>query len=54
MDSWRYEPTADFDQAPIQRLKNFPRHPDMTIYAARSVAQGGSHRMLSGTVKTGP
>jgi len=38
MDSWRYEPTADFDQAPIERLKNFPRHPDMMVYAARSLA----------------
>ncbi|HYM59290.1 MAG TPA: lysophospholipid acyltransferase family protein [Thermoanaerobaculia bacterium] len=38
MDSWHYEPTADFGQAPIQRLKNFPRHPDMLVYAARSLA----------------
>ena len=35
MDSWRYEPTGDFDQAPIERLKNFPRHPDMAVYGAR-------------------
>jgi 1-acyl-sn-glycerol-3-phosphate acyltransferase len=37
MDSWRYEPTADFDQAPIERLKNFPRQPDLMVYAARSL-----------------
>jgi len=37
MDSWRYEPTADFDQAPIERLKNFPRQPDLLVYAARSL-----------------
>lgn len=38
MDSWRYEPTGDFDQAPIQRLKNFPRHPNFTVYTLRSLA----------------
>src|SRR6185369_14776396 len=37
MDSWHYEPTADFDKAPIERLKNFPRHPDLLIYALRSL-----------------
>jgi 1-acyl-sn-glycerol-3-phosphate acyltransferase len=37
MDEWRYEPTGDFDQAPIERLKNFPRHPDLLVYAARSL-----------------
>ena len=38
MDSWRYEPTADYDQAPVQRLKNFPREPDLLVYAMRSLA----------------
>jgi 1-acyl-sn-glycerol-3-phosphate acyltransferase len=38
MDSWRYEPTADFDRTPVERLKNFPRHPDLLVYAARTVA----------------
>jgi len=37
MDSWRYEPTADFDKTPIERLKDFPRHPDLLIYTARLV-----------------
>ncbi|HYC89530.1 MAG TPA: lysophospholipid acyltransferase family protein [Thermoanaerobaculia bacterium] len=37
MDEWRYQPTEDFDQAPIERLKNFPRHPDLFVYAARSL-----------------
>jgi 1-acyl-sn-glycerol-3-phosphate acyltransferase len=37
MDEWRYQPTEDFDQAPIERLKNFPRHPDLWVYAARSL-----------------
>lgn len=38
MDSWHYQPTADFGQAPIERLKNFPREPDLLVYAARSLA----------------
>jgi len=38
MDSWRYEPTADFDRDPIDRLKNFPREPDFLVYAVRSLA----------------
>jgi len=37
MDEWRYEPTADFDQAPIERLRRFPRHPDLLVYAVRLV-----------------
>ena len=35
MDSWRYEPTADFDKSPIERLKSFPREPDLIVYALR-------------------
>jgi 1-acyl-sn-glycerol-3-phosphate acyltransferase len=38
MDSWRYEPTPDFDQPPLARLKNFPRHPDLLVYLVRTVA----------------
>jgi len=38
MDSWHYEPTGDFDQPPIQRLKNFPRQPDFVVYAMRMLA----------------
>lgn len=37
MDAWHYEPTPDFDQAPIDRLKRFPRHPDLLVYAVRLV-----------------
>jgi 1-acyl-sn-glycerol-3-phosphate acyltransferase len=35
MDDWHYQPTEDFGQAPIERLKNFPRHPDLGVYAVR-------------------
>lgn len=38
MDSWHYEPTGDYDKTPVQRLENFPRHPDLLVYAARTVA----------------
>jgi 1-acyl-sn-glycerol-3-phosphate acyltransferase len=38
MDEWRYEPTADFDQSPLQRLAAFPRHPDMFVYGLRLAA----------------
>lgn len=35
MDSWDYEPTADFDKSPIEKLRMFPRQPDMLVYALR-------------------
>ncbi|MFP5246465.1 MAG: lysophospholipid acyltransferase family protein, partial [Thermoanaerobaculia bacterium] len=37
MDSWQYEPTADFDKSPIEKLRTFPRQPDMLVYALRLV-----------------
>ncbi|MFN0059502.1 MAG: lysophospholipid acyltransferase family protein [Planctomycetota bacterium] len=38
MDSWHYEPAADLDQPLLERLRNFPREPDMLVYGARTVA----------------
>jgi len=38
MNDWRYEPTPDYDQSPIERLENFPRHPNLIVYALRSIA----------------
>ena len=38
MDEWHYEPTPDFDKTPIERLKDFPRHPNLVLYTARIVA----------------
>lgn len=32
---WDYEPTADFDKTPLEKLSTFPRHPDMLVYAVR-------------------
>jgi 1-acyl-sn-glycerol-3-phosphate acyltransferase len=36
--TWRYEPAADLDQPVIERLRRFPREPDITVYALRSLA----------------
>lgn len=38
MESWHYEPTPDFDQTPIERLRNFPRQPHFFVYHARTLA----------------
>ena len=35
MVDWDYEPTADFDKTPIERLRLFPRQPDMLVYGLR-------------------
>lgn len=37
MSEWKYEPTADFDKSPIEKLRMFPRQPDMLVYAIRYV-----------------
>lgn len=36
MKRWRYTPAGDLDKSPIERLRNFPREPDMLVYALRS------------------
>jgi 1-acyl-sn-glycerol-3-phosphate acyltransferase len=35
MEEWDYQPTADFDKTPLEKLSTFPRHPDMLVYAVR-------------------
>jgi 1-acyl-sn-glycerol-3-phosphate acyltransferase len=37
MKRWQYEPAADLDQSLIERLRNFPRQPDMLVYGLRSL-----------------
>jgi 1-acyl-sn-glycerol-3-phosphate acyltransferase len=37
MGSWQYEPAADLDQSLTERLRRFPREPDITVYALRSL-----------------
>ena len=36
--NWRYEPAADLDQPLAERLRRFPREPDLTVYGLRSLA----------------
>lgn len=36
--TWRYEPAADLNQPLAERLRRFPREPDLSIYALRSLA----------------
>lgn len=36
--SWNYEPAGDLDKSLADRLRRFPREPDISVYAARSLA----------------
>ncbi len=38
MDPWHYETARDLDQSLVERLRNFPREPDMFVYGARLTA----------------
>ncbi len=38
MNDWQYEPAADLDQPLLERLRRFPREPDMAVYGLRSAA----------------
>jgi 1-acyl-sn-glycerol-3-phosphate acyltransferase len=38
MDDWHYEPAQDLEKPLAERLRNFPREPDMLVYAARLMA----------------
>ena len=37
MKRWRYDSARDLDQAPFERLRQFPREPDMLVYGLRSL-----------------
>lgn len=37
MKKWLYDSVSDVDQAPIDRLRQFPREPDMLVYGLRSL-----------------
>jgi len=37
MEEWDYKPTEDFDRTPMEKLRVFPRHPDMFVYGLRLV-----------------
>jgi 1-acyl-sn-glycerol-3-phosphate acyltransferase len=36
LDDWSYEPAPDLEKSVADRMRHFPRDPDMTIYAIRS------------------
>jgi 1-acyl-sn-glycerol-3-phosphate acyltransferase len=36
LDDWSYEPAPDLEKSVAERMRHFPRYPDMTIYALRS------------------
>jgi 1-acyl-sn-glycerol-3-phosphate acyltransferase len=38
MNLWHYDPAADLEQPLLDRLRNFPREPDMLVYGLRSLA----------------
>jgi len=38
MKEWHYEPAQDLDQPMVERLRRFPREPDITVYLLRSLA----------------
>jgi len=38
MNHWQYEPATDLDQSLTERLRRFPREPDLSVYALRSLA----------------
>jgi 1-acyl-sn-glycerol-3-phosphate acyltransferase len=37
MKRWRYTPAADLDKSMVERLRHFPREPDMLVYGLRSL-----------------
>ena len=37
MEPWHYDTAEDIDQTMVQRLRNFPREPDLLVYSARLV-----------------
>ncbi len=36
--AWHYEPATDLDRSLTQRLRHFPRKPDISVYVARATA----------------
>jgi 1-acyl-sn-glycerol-3-phosphate acyltransferase len=38
MEPWHYDPARDLEQPLLERLRNFPREPDMLVYGLRTLA----------------
>ena len=47
MKKWLYDSVRDVDQAPIERLRNFPREPDMLVYGLRSLGRADHSRIAA-------
>lgn len=43
---WKYDVAADLDQPLVDRLRRFPREPDMLVYGLRCVAAGAVRSWL--------
>lgn len=37
MKKWRYDSARDLERTPLERLRQFPREPDMLVYGLRSI-----------------
>src|SRR5256885_6280624 len=37
MKKWRYDSSRDLERTPLDRLRQFPREPDMLVYGLRSI-----------------
>jgi 1-acyl-sn-glycerol-3-phosphate acyltransferase len=37
MEAWHYDPAVDLEQPMIERLRHFPREPDMLVYGLRGL-----------------
>lgn len=46
MDQWEYEPARDLELPPLERLRQFPREPDMLVYGLRGAAAFASRSWL--------
>lgn len=46
MKHWRYDTAEDLEQPMIERLKNFPREPDILVYLTRTLAAIGMRAWL--------
>ena len=45
-NDWRYETSQDLDQTIVERLRRFPREPDMLVYGLRALAALGLRAWL--------
>lgn len=47
MEPWKYETAEDLEQSMAERLRHFPRQPDMLVYVVRLVAAGTMRAWLA-------